>query len=233
MLIEPIINQIVALLQKIQDKIDWIAAKINRVLSYVPGFLSWVVDKVKAGWDLMVQKLAEFWMWFVDKLSYAGNPWMLTGAAEAWVARVGSPVSKINDTLSDASFSVDDEWVGRAANQYKQGLEPQRRANTSVLSDFAQNFGSALNAMSGAIWAFWIGVIIAIVTLIGGLAGAAAATGTIVGIPAAPVIICAAVIVCLVSLGGGVGVLYLTAGAARTTLASASAGISAWPKLAL
>jgi phage-related protein len=228
---DQVIDHIIDLLRKIEEKLEYITKLVNAALSAIPAVFGYIVDKVRDGWNAMLGKLAEFWDWFADKLSYAGNPFMLNGAAAAWTA-MGGKVARINDTITDLSLSVDDRWTGMAADQYAQSVEPQRRANTSIMSDFAQNIASAMGGLAGAIIAFWAGVALAIVTLLGALAGAAVATGTIVGLPAAPVLIGLGIAAFLIAAGGGVAILYVAAGNSRATLNSTSAGILEWPKIA-
>lgn len=224
-------DRVIELLRQIQQKIDEITRLINAALDAVPAILSWVVDRVQEGWNQMLEKLAEFWAWFADKLSYLGNPFMLNGAAEGWKT-VGTKVARINDGITDMNLSVDDRWTGYAAGQYQQSIEPQRRANTSIMSDFAENIGNAMSSLANAITAFWVGVALAIITLLGALAGAAVATGTIIGLPAAPVLVALGIAGFLVAAGGGVAILAVSAGGVRTTFASTQAGITSWPQIA-
>jgi phage-related protein len=228
---DQVIEHIIELLAKIEKKIDEISRLINAALSSIPAVFSYIVDKVRDGWNGMLGKLAEFWNWFTDKLTYAGNPFVLNGAAEAWRA-MGGKIAKINDSITDLNLSVDDRWKGYAADQYEQSIEPQRRANTSIMSDFAENIASAMGNLAGAIIAFWVGVAVAIISLLSALAGAAVATGTIIGLPAAPVLIALGIAAFLIAAGGGVAILYVAAGGSRATLTSTSAGISQWPKIA-
>ena len=225
-------DKVIELLQKIQEKIEQITRLVNAVLSRIPSFLSWVADKLRDGWNTMLAKLGEFWDWIADKLSYVGNPFLLNGAADGW-KQAAAKVARLNDDITDLNLSVDDRWTGRAAEQYKQSIEPQRRANTSIMSDFAENIAGAMTTMAGAIIAFWAGIAIAIIALLSALAGAAVATGTIIGLPAVPVLITLGIVAFLVAAGSGVAILYVSAGGARSTLRSTSAGITSWPKIAM
>lgn len=96
----------------------------------------------------------------------------------------------------------------------------------------AQPLPASANDDSGAIIAFWAGLVVAVLTLLGALAGAAVATGTIVGLPAAPVLIGIGIATFLAAGGAGVAILYVAAGSARATIASAQAGITQWPQIA-
>lgn len=227
----PIIDRVLELLEKIQQKLDEIVRLINAVLRTIPDYLSWIADRVKDAWDTTMQKIQEMWDWLADKLSYVGNPFVLNGAADGW-KKMGGKVSRINDTIVDANLSVDDRWAGRAADQYQQSLEPQRRANTSIMSDYAENIGNAMSGLAVAITVFWGAVAVAIITLLGALAGAAVATGTIIGLPAVPVLVGIGIAGFLVAAGAGVAILFVSAGQARTTMTSTTAGITTWPSIA-
>lgn len=227
----PVIDRVLELLEKVKQKLDEIVRLINAALRTIPAYLSWVADRVKDAWDTTLGKIQEMWDWLADKLSYLGNPFVLNGAADGW-KRVGGQVSRINDTVVDANLSVDDRWTGRAADQYQQSLEPQRRANTSIMSDYAESIGNAMSGLAVAIAAFWGAIAVAILTLLGALAGAAVATGTIIGLPAAPVLVGIGIATFLVAAGAGVTILYVSAGQARTTMTSTSAGITTWPSIA-
>ncbi|MBN9177402.1 MAG: hypothetical protein J0I43_08575 [Microbacterium sp.] len=225
------VDRIIELLRKIQDRIDQITRLVNAVLGRIPFSLKWVADRLRDGWDAMLTKLGEFWDWFADKLSYCGDPFTLNGAADGW-KQMAAKVARLNDDITDLNLSVDDRWTGRAADQYQQSIEPQRRANTSILSDYAENIAGAMTTMAGAIIAFWAGVAVAIIALLSALAGAAVATGTIIGLPAVPVLVTLGIVAFLVAAGAGVAVLYVAAGGARSTLRSTSAGIASWPQIA-
>lgn len=227
----PVIDRVLELLEKIKQKLDEIVRLINAALRTIPVYLSWIADRVKDAWDATLQKIQEMWNWLWDKLTYAGAPWVLNGAADGW-KQMGGKVARINDTIVDANLSVDDRWTGRAADQYHQSVEPQRRANTSVMSDFAENIGNAMSGLAVAITAFWGAIAVAIITLLGALAGAAVATGTIIGLPAAPVLVGLGIAAFLVAGGAGALILFTSAGQARSTMSSASAGITSWPSIA-
>ena len=228
---DSVIDRIIELLAQIQQKIDQIARLINAVLATIPPVLSYIADRVREGWEVVVAKLGEFWAWFTDKLSYAGDPFLLIGGAEGW-RMMGGKIATINDTITDLNLSVDDRWTGLAASQYQQSIEPQRRANTSIMSDYADNIAGAMTNLAAAITAFWVGTAVAILSLLAALAGAATATGTIIGLPAAPVLVALGIAVFLVAAGGGVLILYIAAGGSRATIRSTTAGITQWPQIA-
>jgi hypothetical protein len=155
----------------------------------------------------------------------------LNGAANGWT-ELGGKIARINDTITDEALSVDDDWSGHAADQYKESIDPQRNANTSILEDYAKNIASAMTAMAIAIAVFWACVVGALLTFILAMVAAAAAAATVVGAPAAPAIVVKGIVGFLVEVGLGLLILYVTAGAQRPTLSSTSGGIASWPKMA-
>lgn len=227
----PIIERALELLEKIRQKIEEIVRLVNAALRALPAVLAWVADRLREAWDGMLQKISEMWNAISEFFSHAGDPFMLNSAAEGWKL-AAAKVSRINDTIMDANLSVDDKWTGSGADQYQQRIETQRRANTSIMADYAENIGGAMTGLAVAIGVFWGAVVAAILALLTALAGAAVATGTIVGLPAVPVLVTLGIVSFLAAIGFGVAILYLSAGQSRTTMASTAAGIASWPPLA-
>ena len=228
------IDEVTRLLQQLQDKVDELTGKVNAVLAKVPGWLDWVVDRVLDGWDRLVEKLGEFWDWFTDKLSYAGDPGGLSDLARRWTDEVGATTSAQTHEVDDGDLLVDDRWQGDAAEQYRQKVPEQKKTLEDVRGQYVTALASALNDMSAGITAFWWGVAAAVVALIAGIAGALTATGTIVGLPAAPVIAVGAVVVALVALGSTYAILRSQASSAELSLRTArSYGLTTWPSFAV
>lgn len=228
---DQVIEKVLELLRKIEAKIEELTRIINAALSKIPGILHYIVDRVREGWDKLVAKLGEFWAWFADKLSYLGNPGLLNSAASEWKL-MGGKVARLNEDITDLGLSVDDRWTGYASDQYKQSVEPQRTANTSIMSDFAEPIADAMTGLAGAIVAFWVGLGVALLSLVGAIAGGLTAAGTIIGLPAAPVLVVIGVVIFLASAGAGVAILYSSAATARISMQSTTKGISQWPLIA-
>jgi hypothetical protein len=226
------ISRVLELLDKVQRKIEELRNFVNGVLSKVPSVLGWVVDRFLDAWNWMMGKLGEFWDWFTDKISYAGNPFVLSSASVGWKEKVGGPAVNLTRTLDDANLAADDVWDGFGAGQYRQHLPGQREAMTSIAKDFADNISSAMSTMQLAIVAFWAGVIVAVIALINGISAATAEGVTIIGLPAVPATVVASIVVALAALGTGIWILNSQADSARSTLASASSGVQHWPAFA-
>lgn len=219
-------------LENVQQKLEELTSFVNSVLSKVPDMLSYIVDRFMDAWNWMLEKLGEFWDWFTDKLSYAGNPFVLGGAATAWRQSVAGPMTNVVRSIDDAQLAADDVWEGFGAEQYRQHLPAQREAMSSIAGDFAETVASVLDSIQTAIIVFWGGVVVAIASLAFGIAAATASGATIVGLPAVPAAVAAAVGVAVTSLGVTLAILYSNASSARSTLASTASGVSSWPAFA-
>lgn len=216
------------ILQKLQDGVQVLIDTINATLKLVPEVLSWIVDKVKTLWDKFVAKLKEFWDWFVDKLSYVGNPFMLAGAAGGW-REVGGLVANQVREIDDSDLTVDDNWAGRGADQYRQSVPPQREAMGSIDDDYANNVASALNETAWAIGTFWTLVVTATVTAVIGCATATGEAISILLLPAAPPTAYAAVAFALLQVAGGTVNLYMKTSSAQDMLNKTYSGVQSWP----
>jgi hypothetical protein len=231
---DDVIAEVQELLAEVEEKIEELRTKVNGILAQVPGWLDWVVDKVRDGWNEACQKMAEFWDWFTDKLAEAGDMGALERAALSWNTDVGGPASDQSQLVDDGDIFVDDRWTGDAAERYKQKVPEQRRAMDAIRNEFAKVVSGALDAMRGGISAFWWGVVGIVVGLIVAIVGATTATGTIIGLPAVPVMIVTGVVIALASLAAGVAALNSAAASAKNSLnQAASYGLKSWPPFAL
>lgn len=236
-------EKVIELLRKIQQKIDEIMNLINKVIGLIPDFLSWVADRLRDAWNTITAKLAEMWDSLVGMLSNVGNPVLLNNAAQTW-SRIGGTVAGINHSIGDADLASDDEWKGRGKDQYMQGVQKQREANTSILGDYAERIQSTLTAAANGIVAFWVAIGVALATLIGGIiiaihtaVAAAAATAATAGVAAPgfvfPIVeVAVAVGICAVAVVAGIVVLNTQMDSAKSSIALTASGITAWPDLA-
>jgi uncharacterized membrane protein YccF (DUF307 family) len=96
----------------------------------------------------------------------------------------------------------------------------------------AATVASALNSVKSGIWAFWAGVVLAVIALVGGIIGAVTASGTIVGIPVGVAAAILAVVGFLGAAGAGVLVLVNQCGDAADSLRTAQAYVDPWPTFA-
>ncbi|MDR3202303.1 MAG: hypothetical protein LBT54_04125 [Bifidobacteriaceae bacterium] len=231
---DPTIEKVKALVEKIQEKIKQLWEAIKSALSKIPGYLAWIRDRVVDGWNYFTKKMNEAWVWLLDKLAYAGDPIALRKAALQWTTIVGSSAGKAADTLTAGQMAVDDEWEGDGADQYRQKLPDQRSALDSIKTDYAAMSSAGLDTAQHGITVFWGAVVVALAGLVGGIVGAAATSATIFGLPAAPFVAGAGVAVFLAAGVAGVHALTANMSSARLKFESAASfGVSAWPSFAM
>lgn len=233
MSIDEIINKIESLLDKIQDKIKWIEGKINGLLSHVPFFLKWAVSAIQDLWNKVCDKIEEFWNWFTDKLAYAGDPGLLQQTGQDWNKLLGQPTHKRAADVDSDELLVDDTWTGTAADAYKSHIGDQKSALEAVGQTYATAVSSALNGLKTGVILFWSGVIAGLISLLVGIVLATGATGTIIGIPAALATILGAIVLFLVTAGGGVLALKLSLGDTSSSLNTLKSYTDPWPNFVL
>ena len=116
-----IIDRVIALLRKIEEKIAEIERLINRALAALPPGFDFIASRVQGNWNTMMKSMGDIWGMIVDFLSYAGNPAMLFGAAGGWT-EIGGKVARLGDEGTDFSLSGDEHRQGKAPEQYQQSI---------------------------------------------------------------------------------------------------------------
>lgn len=231
---DEVVAEITELLERLDRKVAELAAAVSSALRAVPDLLTWVVERVEDGWDEFVRRFREVMLWIGDKLLYAGDPGELTQTRDAWHAEVAAVTSALAERLDAGDLRTDDAWDGAAAEQYRQKVPEQQAAIRAIRDEFTAGITAALDQVRDGIVVFWCGAGAALAALVAGLLGAITATGTVVGLPAAPVLAAAAVLTALASLGGTHAVLASRASSAESTLNGVgSSGLTAWPSFAL
>jgi hypothetical protein len=209
-------QRIFDLLDEIDDKLQSLTDKINDVLSWVPFFLQWAVDKFKDLWNAAMDKLGQLWDKIKEIVANLGQPWRLNDAKDQW-AQLGGPVSAKAVEFSRSQSDVDYEWKGRAADRYALALTDQQKALTSVRDKLTSVVAPALGDIANALYLFFGAVAVALAALVVAIVAATAETGSIVGLPAVPVTIAGAVVIALGAIGGACNNLLGSARSANTT----------------
>ncbi|MBD3781169.1 MAG: hypothetical protein IE923_18150 [Micrococcales bacterium] len=231
---DEVVAEITELLERLDRKVAELAAAVSSALRGVPDLLTWVVERVEDGWDEFMRRFREVMLWIGDKLLYAGDPGELTETRDAWHAEVAAVTSALAERLDAGDLRTDDAWDGAAAEQYRQKVPEQQAAIRAIRDEFTAGITAALDQVRDGIVVFWCGAGAALAALVAGIIGAITATGTIVGLPTAPVLAAAAVLTALASLGGTLAVLTSQASSAESTLNGVgSSGLTAWPSFAL
>jgi|SRR5699024_1741915 len=229
----PVIQEILGLIADIERKVQELQDSINRMLDAVPTYLDWIFGRVRDGWNELLGHLEEFWAWIDRTVAQTGDYSALSQSADQWNLQVGEPVMAQSREVHAAELLVDDIWTGVAAEAYKQKVPQQQNTLQDIRNEYTTAIASALVTVKGGIALFWIGIGAALAALLGGIVGAIASAGTVFGLPAAPFIAGAAVLVAIAAISGGVWKLESDCSTANTQLTTAqSAGLQRWPTLA-
>ena len=191
----PLIERVMDLIDQIQAKFDDLVSLINGALDSVPFFLDWIVDKLQDKWNEFVAKWDEFWA--AQELFWTnwGSPDTLSSTSQAWTTSVGSPATSASGTVDRALLAADDEWTGQAADSYFPRANLHKTAMERVQANFVSAATDGLSTLRGALTTFYTTLAGTLTGFIAAMIGAAAASGTIVGIPAGIVIAIGAVAV--------------------------------------
>lgn len=228
------VDRIMELLDEVDEKVQSLTDKVNDILSWVPWGLGWVVDKFKDLWSAAMDKLGEFWDKVKEFISYIGAPWDLASAKDQWI-ELGGPVAARASEADRSQSAVDAEWKGKAADRYALALGPQGKALAAVQSKLTSVIGPALSSVSIALYAFYAAVAIAIGAMLLGILTATGEAVSVLGLPAVPPTVIAAVIAAITALGTASVVLRGVAAGANTDFLKVANetgdfGADNWPK---
>jgi uncharacterized protein YukE len=157
---------------------------VNATLSWVPGPLKWIIEKVEEGFRVVNVKIAEFWDRVNQLFDQPGDSDRLRQVGTGWVEQVGNKLGDIAGTITLDKMRTNVEWEGRAARAYTATVPPQSQGLNSV-KDVANQMRASLNSLANSIDAFWIAMGVALATFVVSAIGAIAAACTVVGTPAA------------------------------------------------
>lgn len=228
------VDRIMDLLDEVDEKVQSLTDKVNDILSWVPWGLGWVVDKFKDLWNTALDKLGEFWDKVKEFVSYIGAPWDLDAAKDTWI-ELGGPVAARAGEADRSQSAVDGEWKGKAADRYAMSLGPQGKALSAVQSKLTSVIAPAIGTVAGALYLFYAAVAVAIGAMVVGIVTATGEAVSILGLPAVPPTVIAAIGVAILALGTAVMNLRGAAAGANTEFLKVANetgdfGADGWPK---
>lgn len=234
----PIIEKAIELWNKLIDKLNELMDAINWILGKIPWGLGWVGDKIREGWNWLMEKWGELVAWCDEHLNNPGSPSALSQAAQNWNSQVGGPVSSQAGVIDAGQLTADDTWTGTAADAYKQAIAPQKTAMDKIKTGLIEGMQQTLDKMQTGIIVFWTAFGAGVAACIAGFITALASTATVLGAPAGPVIAAGAVIILIAALGGGALKLKGDINSSKTILTGKLNDLSAfpngsWPKATL
>ncbi len=212
-------SQISSLVNKLDGKTVEFQNTVNDTLSDISWLIpdSWI-QWIKDRWNDFCDWMAKVWKQLTEIVENMGAPWDLSSTANSWSDKIGGPVSGKSQVATAGELSVDDNWDGDAAVQYRQKMPLQATALDKVRSTLSEGVNNALSTAQLGIWVFWGSLVVALVTLIAGIIGAMASSATVLGLPPGVAIAIAAVIVFLAAIAVGIVTLRATLSNANSTI---------------
>lgn len=211
-------DEIFDLLDEIQAKTESLRNTVNDWLGRVPGWASWVGDRIRDAWDWLVARANEFWDGLTLIVGNLGDPGKLSATGSSWNNSVGGPVSSQVQVAEVGNLDVDDRWSGTAADAYRQRISLHKTALDKIKASMTDGLSSALDQVKTGIIIFWAAMVAALATLVSGIIGALASTATVFGIPAGILIAAGAFAIALAAIWGGGTKLKSDCMTARNTL---------------
>src|SRR5215207_10142690 len=121
--LDPLVQEAYEKLQEIQRKVDEFFDKVNSVLSWVPFFLSYLIEPIRAAIEALNAKLREFWDRANQLMEQPGSPSALKDAAQRWSSEVTAPgqvaglngakgvADQMRSSLTSLAMSVENFWL--------------------------------------------------------------------------------------------------------------------------
>ncbi|MFJ4098119.1 hypothetical protein [Amycolatopsis japonica] len=198
----PVIDQSMEKLREIEDKIRELFDKVNDVMSWVPDILSDLIEPVRRGMNALNAKMTEFWDAINRFIKYKGDPAKLRRVAAEWSDRIGNSVEDIAGSVSLDKLKTNIEWTGKAAEAYKATV-PAQVAGLNSLKELGLQIRNSLVSLANGLDSFWTQMYGTLAGLSIAVAAAAVSAISIVGLPAAIVILIGVI-------GAGIASIFTT-----------------------
>jgi hypothetical protein len=221
-----------ALVHKLEAAPAQIISLTNKIISAVNGALGWIPfigDAVKAATDKLKALVLQVVQKLQQLLQGAEVPVTMWNDGQQWL-QIQTQTGGVASTIAGQIQANGNEWQGLAGGKYNTGV-PEQAGAANAMSSLAGSIQSGCSTVANTGFAFYAAVALAIVTIIGGLAVAAALSWTGAGAIAG---LCVAIIGGLASIAAAAGlVIFGIDGAARSFQGLAASSSSfpndAWP----
>lgn len=192
---------------------------------------TWVLEKVREFEQWRIRTLIEIGKLIID---LGGNPSAIRKVGDDWTQQVGAAAIAQAQELGRERLPSYGRWKGSAADVYYIGVGIGQVKALESVRNATNEINESMKAIAAAVTSFWTTVGIAVSTLIGGIIGALAASGTIVGIPAGIVIGVGACVAFIALLGEAIFSLGNAFDDTRLLTAAENAAPlqAGWPTLA-
>jgi hypothetical protein len=200
---DDLIARVRRLLERVGDTADRLVTDALRVARGLPAFLAGQVVRLLEDFMSVVRRLLDL----VGRLiAPAGNPMRVWETGQRWVDDFARPLSDQVGQLDPDHLAAGYEWEGRAADAYEAATARQRAA-LSALQAVGGDLDTALARLAIGICGLWAAIAAALCSALIQLIGAALATATGVGTPAALVLATTSVATACAAVAGGAAAL--------------------------
>ncbi len=182
--VNPLVREANDKVQEIDRRIQQFYDAVDDMLSWVPGFLSHLIEPIRNGLQALNDKLREFWDRVNQLWEQPGNSDRLRQVGEQWITDVGNVTGDIAATIGPDKLQTNIEWTGRAAEAYRATV-PAQVSGLDAVKDIANQMRSSLSNLANSIDGLWIALGFAFAGFVVGTVAAIATAVTVVGIPAA------------------------------------------------
>ncbi|QUH01353.1 hypothetical protein HUO13_11555 [Saccharopolyspora erythraea] len=179
------------LVQQAADKTDEIDRAINgfwevvdELLSWVPDFLSYLVEPIQRSMEALAQQLREFWDEINRSFELPGDSDRLREISDQWANAVATPIGDVAGDITLSGLQANVRWEGPAAEAYK-ALVPKQEEGLNGIKDLAMQMRGSLNNLADAIDAYWLATLVALGVFVVGAVAAIATACTVVCTPMA------------------------------------------------
>jgi len=199
-----ILAKVSANLDKVQTSAQSLYESVGAIWDWIP---PWLKDDVNHLLTRMWDIVKEVFDYIKEFVLNPGWPPALWHAGEVWTGQVGKAVSSVVGETTLNYTQVDDHWQGPAATATKNTLPAQGTALTAVKS-MCNALDTALKTMAGAIVAFWLTCLLALLNALPEFGAEEAAADTGVGAPPAILAFIGSVVKLLGIIAGAAGLLW-------------------------
>lgn len=178
----PLVQQVEQKTQDAQQNVKEFFDQVDRLLSWVPAPLEYMIAPIIQGMRLLSEKVAELWDHVGHLIEQWGDPDRLKQVGEQWVAQVGNVLGDVAGTIGIDKLRTTVEWEGRAARAY-HSVVPAQSAGLNAVKDIANQLRTSLTSLANAIESFQLTMWFALGAFVVGAVGAIASACTVVGTP--------------------------------------------------
>ncbi|WHT17786.1 hypothetical protein N8J89_32400 [Crossiella sp. CA-258035] len=189
-------------LREVDERMRKFFDQVNQAVNSVPEPLRWVIPRIDLLVEAVTRNSLELGKQLEDLLGDRGDADRVREAAEQWSKDIAGKLNDVAGAIDPGKMDTTLEWEGRAAEAYRLTI-PTQVSGLTGLKDLATQMRGSLVNLGNSIESFWVGITVALIVALIGIASAVALTVSVAGIPLALLILVAV----LPSVAGLIGSL--------------------------